>query len=89
MPSLAKNDINIDTFLDQVMEARKRLPIDERHALTVNTTGTHKCLMSKGKMYIPKAATLLNISILVVSHCGAAGHRARDTTISRIKTYFT
>ena len=49
VPSLAKIYINIDTVLDHVMEARKRLPIDERHALTVNTTGTHKCLVSKGK----------------------------------------
>ena len=49
VPSLAKIDINIDTVLDQVMEALKRLPIDERHALTVYTTGTHKCLLSKGK----------------------------------------
>ena len=49
VPSLAKIYINIDTVQNQVMEAKKRLPIDERHALTVNTTGTHKCLMSTGK----------------------------------------
>ena len=89
VPSLAKNDINIDTFLDQVVEAQASLPTDERQGLTVDTTGTHKCLQSKGKLYIPKAATLLKLSILVVAHCGAAGHRARDITSSRVKNYFT
>ena len=89
VPSLAKNDINIYTFLDQVMEAQEGLPKDEKQCLTVNTTGTHKCLHSKGKMYIPKAATLLKLSILVFAHCGAADHRAQDATSSRIKTYFT
>ena len=70
------------------MEAQASLPIDERQRLTVNKTGTHKCLMSKVNLYIPMAATVLKIYILVIAHCGAAGHRAQDTKSTRVTTYF-
>ena len=76
-------------FSTRLWKLKKDYPKDERKGLTVNTAGTQKCLQSKGKLYIPKAATFLKLSMLVVPHCGAAGHRAHDVTSSSIKTYFT
>lgn len=77
---MAKNDVKFDRLFDQVKEAQVRLPTDEWQGLTVKNTGTQKCFMSKGKIYFPMSATLLELSILFTFYCDAAGHIAQDTT---------
>lgn len=45
--------------------------------------------MQNNKIYVPQKANKLKTSILIMSHCGKAGHRSQQITQSRVQEYFT
>lgn len=65
------------------------MPRTGRANLKEYETTTHMCLLKKENIFIPKAADLPKLSILVVAHCGEAGHHARQITHDRVRNYFT
>ena len=49
----------------------------------------HGCLSRDGKIYVPKSATPIKIDLLIMSHCGPAGHRGQAVTANHVKDNFT
>ena len=61
----------------------------EATLLIAESKTSHGCLLRDDKVYTPKSATQIKIDLLIMSHCGPAGHRGQAVTANHVKDKFT
>ena len=86
-PNVESQTFDRDAILEKIREAQKGMPPAEATMLTADTT--HGCLSRDGKIYVPKSAKQIKIDLLIMSHCGPAGHGGQAVTANHVKTNFT
>ena len=69
----------------QVMRTSQAQATDKPSNLRYGTDGL---LLLQGRIWVPLSDLELNLKILIVSHCGAMGHRGKDATESVIRENF-
>lgn len=84
----AQTELRISTFHDQITEAQGSLTPAEKKTIQKSSTMTN-VYTSGNKVYITIASDKLKLSILVMAHCGEAGHWGQEVTLKRIQSYLT
>ena len=65
--------------IEEIINAQENSKKDKRYLLRDNSTGL---VMQKGKIWVPDDCPQTKLKILVSAHCGIAGHRGREATMS-------
>ena len=89
LPNIDAQSFDKNVILTKIKEAQKAMLPAEATLLTVNIKSSHGCLQRDDKIYIPKAATQIKLDLLIMSHCGPAGHRGQAVTANHVKDKFT
>ena len=89
IPDVESQTYDKDALLENIREAQKAMPPAEATMLTAGRNTSHGFLSRDGKIYVPKSVTQIKIDLLIMSHCGPAGHKGQAVTSNHLKDNFT
>ena len=89
IPDVESQTFHKNAKLEKIRESQKAMPPAEATMRTAGRNTSHGCLSRDGKIYVPKSATQIKIDLLIMSHCGPAGHRGQAVTANHLKENFT
>lgn len=88
-PAEDTNNIDLDSILQMVREAKGKVPAAEAKHLVKEKSTTNECLLRDGNIYVHKQALQIKVDLLVSGHCEQAGHRVQAVTRDHVKKHFT
>ena len=88
-PALSRVDFDPPSFYEALNKAQATMSVSERNTLSPQTVHGYSILTHHGRMYVPKKDDHLKLNLLVMAHCGPAGHRAQHVTKTTVHKHFT
>ena len=89
LPDIDAQSFDKDAILTKIKEAQKSMLPVEATLLTTDSKTSHGFLLRDDRINIPKSETQIKLDLLIMSHCGPAGHRGQAVTANHVKDKFT